>query len=89
MQSWASFTAGEPQAGSDTTISRTTSVEMADKNNSRQLVIDVSRVGEGTAEVATTDTAKQATQQGIQQGKDGVEHLNTLYRFNRGLAFCH
>jgi hypothetical protein len=38
----------------------------------RQLVIDVSRVGNSTAEkVATTETAKQA----IQQGMDGVERL--------------
>ena len=85
MQSWASFAAGEPQAGSGTTVSRTASTGVMDKNNLRQLMIDVSRVREGTAEVATTDTAKQA----IQQSKDGIEHLNTLYRSNQDLGSCH
>ncbi|KAF1962985.1 hypothetical protein CC80DRAFT_588464 [Byssothecium circinans] len=44
----------------------------ADKENSRQLVIDASKVREGVAErVATTEAAKQAIQQGI----NGVERL--------------
>lgn len=43
-----------------------------DKGNSRQLVIDVSKVREGVAErVTTTDAAKQA----IQHGMNGVEGL--------------
>ena len=71
-QSWASVAASGPQAGSGTTVSKTTSTGTADKDNMRQLVIDVSRVGEGTVEkVATTETAKQA----IQQGMDSVERL--------------
>ncbi|KAL5398325.1 hypothetical protein PMIN03_012795 [Paraphaeosphaeria minitans] len=71
-QSWASVAASGPQAGTGTTVPRTTSTGMADKDNMRQLVIDVSRVGDGTAEkVATTETAKQV----IQQGMDGVERL--------------
>ncbi|KAF9728557.1 zinc knuckle [Paraphaeosphaeria minitans] len=69
-QSWASVAASGPQAGAGTTVPRTMSTGMADKDNMRQLVIDVSRVGDGTAEkVATTETAKQV----IQQGMDGVE----------------
>ena len=71
-QSWASVAASGPQAGSGTTVSRMTSTGTTDKDNMRQLVIDVSRVGNSTAEkVATTETAKQA----IQQGMDGVERL--------------
>lgn len=85
MQSWASFAADEPQAGSGTTVSRMASTRVVDKNNLWQMVIDVSRVREVTAEVPTTDTAKQA----IQQSKDGVEHLNTLYKFNQDLGSCH
>ena len=43
-----------------------------DKDHNRQLVIDVSRVGEATIEkVANTEAAKQA----IQQGMNGVERL--------------
>jgi hypothetical protein len=43
-----------------------------DKENMRQLVIDVSRAGDGTAEkVANTEVAKQA----IQQGMSSVERL--------------
>jgi hypothetical protein len=71
-QTWASVAASGQPAGSGTTLSRTTSTGTADKDNLRQLVIDVSRVGEGTAEkVSTTETAKQA----IQQGMNGVERL--------------
>lgn len=54
--------AGRKQ-GPGITLSRTTSTGTADKDNLRQLVIDVSRVGESTAEkVATTEMAKQAIQ---------------------------
>ena len=71
-QTWASVAASGQPAGSGTSLSRTTSTGTADKENVRQLVIDVSRVGQGTAEkVATTEAAKQA----IQQGMDGVERL--------------
>ena len=71
-QTWASVAASGQPAGSGTTLSRTTSTGTGDRDNLRQLVIDVSRVGEGTAEtVSTTETAKQAIQQGI----NGVERL--------------
>jgi hypothetical protein len=72
QRTWASVAGSGEPAGSRTTLSRTTSTGTADKDNLRQLVIDVSRVGEGTAErVLTTETAKQA----IQQGMNGVERL--------------
>jgi hypothetical protein len=71
-QTWASVAASGQPAGSGTTLSQTTSTGTTDKDNLRQLVIDVSRVGEGTAEkVSTTETAKQA----IQQGMDSVGRL--------------
>jgi hypothetical protein len=71
-QTWASVAASGQPTGSGTTLSRTTSTGMADKDNLRQLVIDVSRVGEGAVEkVSATETAKQA----IQQGMNNVERL--------------
>lgn len=49
-----------------------TSAGNTDKEHSRQLVIDISRVGEAAAEkVADTEAAKQA----IQQGMNGEERL--------------
>jgi hypothetical protein len=60
----------QPDLG--TTLSRTTSSGPIDKEDKRQLVIDVSRVREAAAEkVANTDAAKQA----IQQSMNGVERL--------------
>jgi hypothetical protein len=71
-QTWASVAGSERPAGSGTTLSRSTSAGATDKEQNRQLVINVSRVGEGTAErVANTEAAKQA----IQQGMSGVERL--------------
>lgn len=49
-QTWASVAANGQPAGSSTTISRTTSTGTGDKDNLRQLVIDMSRVEEGIAE---------------------------------------
>jgi hypothetical protein len=60
-QTWASVAASGQPARSGTTVSRTTSSGRTDKEDKRQLVIDVSRVGEAAAEkVANTDAAKQA-----------------------------
>ena len=48
------------------TMLQATGTCAADKDSSRQLVIDVSRVREGIAErIANTEVAKQAIQQGI------------------------
>jgi hypothetical protein len=71
-QTWASVAASGGVAGSGTTLSRTTSTGNQNKEDNRQLVIDVSRVGEGMAEkVANTEAARQA----IQQGMCSVERL--------------
>jgi hypothetical protein len=71
-QSWASVAASGGVAGSGTTLSRTTRAGKPNKEHNRQLVIDVSRVGEGAAEkVADTEVAKRT----IQQGMSSVERL--------------
>ena len=59
-QTWASVAASGGTEGLGTTLSRTTSAGNQNKENNRQLVIDVSRGGEGAAEkVADTEAAKQ------------------------------
>ncbi|KAF2731543.1 hypothetical protein EJ04DRAFT_566732 [Polyplosphaeria fusca] len=64
-QAWASVASSRGVEGPNTTPPRTTSSGNANKE-CRQLVIDVSRVDEQTAErVATTEAAKQIIQQGI------------------------
>jgi archaellum component FlaC len=71
-QIWATVAASGRPAGPNTTSARSTNPGTADKENSRQLVIDVSKVREEVAEsVATTEAVKQA----IQQGMNGVERL--------------
>ena len=71
-QTWATVAASGGQAGSRTTVSRTISSRSTDSDNNRQLVIDVSRAGEETAEkAANTEEARKA----IQQGMDGVDRL--------------
>jgi hypothetical protein len=71
-QTWASVASSGRPAGSDMTLSQTTSSGNTNKENYRQLVIDVSRVGEAVAEkVANTIVAKQT----IQQGMSSVERL--------------
>ena len=68
----ASIAASGGTTGSGTASLRTASTGRVDKEDNRQLVIDVSRVGEAVADkVANTEAAKQA----IQQGTNGVERL--------------
>ncbi|OAL57288.1 hypothetical protein IQ07DRAFT_627147 [Pyrenochaeta sp. DS3sAY3a] len=71
-QTWASVVASGGPAGSGTALSRVTSSGRTDKEQHRQLVVDISRAGEETVEkVANTETVKRA----IQQGMNGVERL--------------
>lgn len=70
-QTWASVVGNGRPTGSGTATSRSTGTRIADENK-RQLVIDVSRVGQEAADkVANTEAAKQT----IQQGMNGVERL--------------
>jgi hypothetical protein len=65
-QTWASVASSRLQREANMTISQATGTCTADKDSSRQLAIDVSRVREGIAErIANTEVAKQAIQQGI------------------------
>lgn len=69
-QTWASVAASGQPTGSGTTLSRATSKGTTDKENMRQLVIDVSRAGDSAAEKETnTEAAKQAIQQGMSSGE--------------------
>jgi hypothetical protein len=72
QRTWASVAASGEPAGSGTNLSRTVSSGSTNSGDTRQLVIDVSRAGEGTAEkAANTEEARRA----IQRGMDGVERL--------------
>ncbi|KAH0555915.1 hypothetical protein GP486_006140 [Trichoglossum hirsutum] len=65
-QTWASVASSRLQREASMTMSQATGTGAADKDSSRQLVIDVSQVREGIAErIANTEVAKQAIQQGI------------------------
>ncbi|KAF2259258.1 hypothetical protein CC78DRAFT_586169 [Lojkania enalia] len=69
---WAAVAASGQQAGLGTRPLRSTNRGRVDKENERQLVIDVSQIRDDmTEKVATTEAAKQAIQQSI----NGVESL--------------